>query len=83
MKKIKNVQGREGRWTVTDCDADRKGERCIVSLSGGGCSLIPVQDDLLIDYALRPYAEHHRRRYRAFRARLFWIPEKIRGHVGL
>ncbi len=27
MKKIKNVQGIEGRWTVTDCDADRKGER--------------------------------------------------------
>ncbi len=27
MKKIKNVQGIEGSWTVTDCDADRKGER--------------------------------------------------------
>ncbi|ORY23259.1 WD40-repeat-containing domain protein [Naematelia encephala] len=31
MKKIKNVQGVEGSWTVTDCDADRKGEKMIYS----------------------------------------------------
>ena len=35
MKKIKNVQGVEGRWTVTDCDADRKGERCVHRPSEG------------------------------------------------
>lgn len=27
MQKIKTVQGQEGRWTVTDCDADKKGEK--------------------------------------------------------
>ena len=27
MKKIKTVQGEEGRWTVTDCDADKKAEK--------------------------------------------------------
>jgi len=27
MKKIKNVRGVEGSWTVTDCDADKKGEK--------------------------------------------------------
>jgi WD repeat-containing protein 23 len=27
MKKIKTVQGEPGRWTVTDCDADRKAEK--------------------------------------------------------
>ena len=27
LKKIKNVQGVEGRWTITDCDADKKGEK--------------------------------------------------------
>lgn len=27
MKRIKRVQGVEGRWTITDCDADKKGEK--------------------------------------------------------
>ena len=27
LKKIKTVQGEEGRWTVTDCDADKKAEK--------------------------------------------------------
>lgn len=27
MKRIKKVQGVEGRWTITDCDADKKGEK--------------------------------------------------------
>jgi WD repeat-containing protein 23 len=27
LKKIKNVQGIEGRWTITDCDADKKAEK--------------------------------------------------------
>ena len=27
LKKIKNVRGVEGSWTVTDCDADKKGEK--------------------------------------------------------
>ncbi|WVQ64278.1 uncharacterized protein L199_002440 [Kwoniella botswanensis] len=31
LKKIKKVQGVEGSWTVTDCDADRKGEKMIYS----------------------------------------------------
>ncbi|WVW81244.1 hypothetical protein I302_103235 [Kwoniella bestiolae CBS 10118] len=31
LKKIKRVQGVEGSWTVTDCDADRKGEKMIYS----------------------------------------------------
>ncbi|WVQ82798.1 hypothetical protein IAT38_004930 [Cryptococcus sp. DSM 104549] len=31
MKRIKRVQGMEGRWTVTDCDADRKGQKMIYS----------------------------------------------------
>ncbi|RXK42673.1 hypothetical protein M231_00228 [Tremella mesenterica] len=31
MKKIKTVQGEEGRWTITDCDADKKGEKMIYS----------------------------------------------------
>ncbi|WVR03078.1 hypothetical protein IAU60_000067 [Kwoniella sp. DSM 27419] len=31
LKKIKTVQGVEGSWTVTDCDADRKGEKMIYS----------------------------------------------------
>lgn len=29
LKKIKTVQGEEGRWTVTDCDADKKAEKCV------------------------------------------------------
>ncbi|KAK8844784.1 hypothetical protein IAR55_006634 [Kwoniella newhampshirensis] len=31
LKKIKTVQGIEGSWTVTDCDADKKGEKMIYS----------------------------------------------------
>ncbi|KAL7421369.1 hypothetical protein Q5752_004254 [Cryptotrichosporon argae] len=31
MKKIKTVKGVEGRWTVTDADADRSGEKMIYS----------------------------------------------------
>lgn len=31
MRKIKTVQGVEGQWTITDADADRKGERMIYS----------------------------------------------------
>ncbi|WWC90218.1 uncharacterized protein L201_005151 [Kwoniella dendrophila CBS 6074] len=31
LKRIKRVQGIEGSWTVTDCDADRKGEKMIYS----------------------------------------------------
>ncbi|WVO15756.1 hypothetical protein L204_103418 [Cryptococcus depauperatus] len=31
MKRFKRVQGVEGRWTITDCDVDRKGERMIYS----------------------------------------------------
>lgn len=31
MKKIKTVQGEEGRWTVTDCDSTRDGSRMIYS----------------------------------------------------
>ncbi|OXG54142.1 WD-repeat protein 23 [Cryptococcus neoformans] len=31
MKRIKRVQGVEGRWTITDCDADKKGEKMIYS----------------------------------------------------
>jgi len=27
MKKIKNVQGVDGSWTITDCDADTKGAK--------------------------------------------------------
>lgn len=27
MRKIKNVQGVEGNWTITDCDADKKAEK--------------------------------------------------------
>jgi WD repeat-containing protein 23 len=30
MKKIKTVQGEPGRWTVTDCDADRKAEKRVI-----------------------------------------------------
>ena len=29
LKKIKTVQGQEGRWTVTDCDADKKAEKWV------------------------------------------------------
>lgn len=29
LKKIKTVQGEEGRWTVTDCDADKKAEKWV------------------------------------------------------
>lgn len=29
LKKIKTVQGEEGRWTVTDCDADKKAEKSV------------------------------------------------------
>jgi WD repeat-containing protein 23 len=31
MKKIKTVQGEEGRWTITDCDSTRDGSRMIYS----------------------------------------------------
>ncbi|WRT63171.1 uncharacterized protein IL334_000074 [Kwoniella shivajii] len=31
LKRIKRVQGVEGSWTVTDCDADKKGEKMIYS----------------------------------------------------
>jgi WD repeat-containing protein 23 len=27
LKKIKNVQGVPGNWTITDCDADKKAEK--------------------------------------------------------
>lgn len=27
LKKVKNVQGIDGRWTITDCDADKKAEK--------------------------------------------------------
>ena len=27
MKRIKQVRGVDGRWTVTDCDVDRKGQK--------------------------------------------------------
>lgn len=33
MKKIKTVQGKEGSWTVTDCDADRKGDKWVAHLN--------------------------------------------------
>lgn len=29
LKKIKNVQGVDGRWTITDCDADKKADKCV------------------------------------------------------
>lgn len=29
LKKIKTVQGEEGRWTITDCDSTRDGERSV------------------------------------------------------
>ncbi len=32
LKKIKTVQGVEGSWTVTDADADRKGEKWVPRL---------------------------------------------------
>ncbi|WWC57559.1 uncharacterized protein I303_100091 [Kwoniella dejecticola CBS 10117] len=31
LKRIKRVQGVEGSWTVTDCDADKKGDKMIYS----------------------------------------------------
>ncbi|WWC67343.1 uncharacterized protein I206_101251 [Kwoniella pini CBS 10737] len=31
LKRIKKVQGVEGSWTVTDCDADKKGDKMIYS----------------------------------------------------
>lgn len=64
MKKIKNVQGVEGRWTVTDCDADRKGERHVL-LTFVAKWVDQVQDDLFVHHSLCSHAVHYRGRYRA------------------
>jgi hypothetical protein len=57
LHKIKDVQGVQGSWTVTDCDADKKGEKWVCFLQWL-CSKLTSQNDLLVDHTIRAYAVH-------------------------